>query len=121
MRAPCRRSSRPRWRASWAGPRRPPERGARTRVCTRLVRASASPPRTAGVGVTFTIEADRFLHRMVRFLVGAMVDIALDRRPFEDFPRLLAATDNQAASPPAPPQGLYLVAVRYPADLYAED
>ncbi len=78
-------------------------------------------PRTDGVGVTFTIEADRFLHRMVRFLVGAMVDIALARRPLEDFSRLLAATDNQAASPPAPPQGLYLVAVRYPPDLYAED
>ncbi len=77
-------------------------------------------PRTDGAGMTFTIEADRFLHRMVRFLVGAMVDIALGRRPLEDLPRLLAATDNQAASPPAPPQGLYLVAVRYPADLYAE-
>jgi len=64
--------------------------------------------------VTFTIEADRFLHHMVRFLVGAMVDIALGRRPPADFPRLLAATDNLAASPPAPPQGLYLVAVRYP-------
>jgi tRNA pseudouridine38-40 synthase len=77
-------------------------------------------PRTDGAGVTFTIEADRFLHRMVRFLVGAMVDIALERRPLEDLPRLLAATDNHAASPPAPPQGLYLLAVRYPADLYAE-
>ena len=70
--------------------------------------------------MTFTIEADRFLHHMVRFLVGAMVDIALGRRPVSDFSRLLAATDNQAASPPAPPQGLYLVAVHYPADLYAE-
>src|SRR5207249_2532208 len=77
-------------------------------------------PRTDGAGVTFTIEADRFLHRMVRFLVGAMVDIALGRRPLEDLPRLLVATDNQAASPPAPPQGLYLVAVHYPAHLYAE-
>lgn len=77
-------------------------------------------PRADGAGVTFTIEADRFLHRMVRFLVGAMVDIALGRRSLSDLPRLLAATDNQAASPPAPPQGLYLVAVRYPADLYAE-
>jgi len=74
----------------------------------------------AGGGVTFTVEADRFLHHMVRFLVGAMVDIALGRRPPADFPRLLAATDNLAASPPAPPQGLYLVAVRYPPDLYAE-
>jgi len=77
-------------------------------------------PRTDGAGVTFTIEADRFLHRMVRFLVGATVDVALGRRPLSDLPRLLTATDNQAASPPAPPQGLYLVAVRYPADLYAE-
>ncbi len=79
-------------------------------------------PRTdgAGGGLTFTIEADRFLHHMVRFLVGTMVDIALCRRPLEDLPRLLTAADNQAASPPAPPQGLYLVAVRYPADLYAD-
>ncbi|OLC05783.1 MAG: hypothetical protein AUH46_01535 [Gemmatimonadetes bacterium 13_1_40CM_70_15] len=76
-------------------------------------------PRADGTGVTFTIEADRFLHRMVRFLVGAMVDIALGRRPPSDFPRLLTAGDNQAASPPAPPQGLYLVAVRYPPHLYA--
>jgi len=50
-----------------------------------------------------------------------MVDIALGRRPLSDLPRLLDATDNQAASPPAPPQGLYLEAVRYPPDLYAED
>jgi tRNA pseudouridine38-40 synthase len=77
-------------------------------------------PRTDGAGVTFTIEADRFLHRMVRFLVGAMVDVALGRRPLDDIPRLLVATDNHAASPPAPPQGLYLVAVRYPPDLYDE-
>lgn len=77
-------------------------------------------PRTDGAGVTFTIEADRFLHRMVRFLVGAMVDIGLHRRPLEDLPRLLTATDNQAASPPAPPQGLYLLTVCYPADLYGE-
>ncbi len=78
-------------------------------------------PRSDGAGVNFTIEADRFLHRMVRFLVGVMVDIALGRRPPSDLPRLLDATDNQAAGPPAPPQGLYLEAVRYPPDLYAED
>jgi tRNA pseudouridine38-40 synthase len=76
-------------------------------------------PRADGTGMTFTIEADRFLHRMVRFCVGTMVDIALGRRPLGDLSRLLTTTENQAASPPAPPQGLYLVAVRYPADLYA--
>jgi tRNA pseudouridine38-40 synthase len=76
-------------------------------------------PRADDAGVIFTIEADRFLHRMVRFLVGVMVDIALGRRSLSDVPRLLAATDNQAAGPPAPPQGLFLEAVRYPPDLYA--
>ncbi|HEV8510948.1 MAG TPA: tRNA pseudouridine(38-40) synthase TruA [Gemmatimonadales bacterium] len=78
-------------------------------------------PRADGAGMVFTVEADRFLHHMVRFIVGTMVDIALGRRPPADFPRLLAATDNLAASPPAPPQGLYLEAVRYPPDLYAEE
>ena len=78
-------------------------------------------PRADGAGMAFTVEADRFLHHMVRFIVGTMVDIALGRRPPADFPRLLAATDNLAASPPAPPQGLYLDAVHYPPDLYAEE
>src|SRR5437588_11250576 len=46
-------------------------------------------PRTDGAGVTFTIEADRFLHRMVRFLVGAMVDVALCRRRRGDITSVL--------------------------------
>jgi tRNA pseudouridine38-40 synthase len=78
-------------------------------------------PRADGTGMVFTVEADRFLHHMVRFLVGTMVDIALGRRPPADFQRLLTATENQKASPPAPPQGLYLERVSYPQDLYAEE
>jgi len=78
-------------------------------------------PRADGMGMMFTVEADRFLHHMVRFVVGTMVDIALGRRPPADFHRLLAATDNLAASPPAPPHGLYLERVQYPGDLYAEE
>jgi tRNA pseudouridine38-40 synthase len=77
-------------------------------------------PRAGDAGVTFTIEADRFLHRMVRFLVGTMVDIGLERRPPSDLGELLLAADNRRASPPAPPQGLYLEAVRYPQQVYAE-
>lgn len=65
-------------------------------------------------GFIFTIEADRFLHRMVRFLVGVSVDIARRRRPAADLDRLLTSTDNHDASPPAPPEGLYLIGVRYP-------
>ena len=71
-------------------------------------------------GLAFWITADRFLHRMVRFVVGTMADIASGRRPSEDLSRLLAGTDNRLASPPAPPHGLYLVAVRYPVSLYSD-
>jgi len=65
-------------------------------------------------GFIFTIEADRFLHRMVRFLVGTLVDVGRGRRPPADIGRLLRSTSNAEASPPAPPEGLYLVGARYP-------
>jgi tRNA pseudouridine38-40 synthase len=71
-------------------------------------------------GWEFWITADRFLHRMVRFLVGTMLDIARGRRPAADLGRLLDGRDNRLASPPAPPHGLYLVAVRYPNHCYAD-
>ncbi len=70
-------------------------------------------PRADGTGYILDIEADRFLHRMVRFLVGTSVDVARGRRSLDDIPRLLGGTDNREASPPAPPEGLYLVKVRY--------
>ncbi|MDH5804894.1 MAG: tRNA pseudouridine(38-40) synthase TruA [Gemmatimonadota bacterium] len=70
--------------------------------------------RASEEGYIFTVEADRFLHRMVRFLVGIMVDAARGRRPVEDIGRLLESDHNGEASPPAPPQGLYMVGARYP-------
>jgi tRNA pseudouridine38-40 synthase len=65
-------------------------------------------------GVVFEVEANRFLHHMVRFLVGTMLDVAAGRRPPEVIPALLAAPTNRGVSPPAPPHALYLDAVRYP-------
>ena len=71
-------------------------------------------------GLRFEIEADRFLHHMVRMLVGTMVDIGLDRRPVTDMEALLSRTDNDETSPPAPPQGLYFVTAEYPAEWYVD-
>ena len=70
-------------------------------------------------GLVFSIEANRFLHHMVRFLVGTMLDIATTRRPLADLTRLLDAADNRDVSPPAPPHALFLEAVIYPNHLYA--
>ena len=71
-------------------------------------------------GLVFMIEANRFLHHMVRFLVGTMLDIATNRRPLSDLSRLLDASDNSEVSAPAPPHALFLDAVRYPRELYLE-
>jgi tRNA pseudouridine38-40 synthase len=69
-------------------------------------------------GLVFEIEANRFLHHMVRFLVGTMMDTAVGRRPLDDVAALLVAADNDEVSPPAPPHALFLERVRYPTDLY---
>jgi tRNA pseudouridine38-40 synthase len=69
-------------------------------------------------GVSYHVEADRFLHHMVRMLVGTMVDIGVGRRPAGDLAALLVRGDNLETSPPAPPEGLYFVAATYPADCY---
>lgn len=71
-------------------------------------------------GLVFEIEANRFLHHMVRFLVGTMLDIAAARRPAADLPALLEAVDNRDVSPPAPPHALFLDRVRYPDELYRQ-
>jgi tRNA pseudouridine38-40 synthase len=72
-------------------------------------------------GLAFEIEANRFLHHMVRFLVGTMVEVATGRRPRGMIARLLHAPDNRETSAPAPAHGLSLRAVRYPAELYLDE
>jgi tRNA pseudouridine38-40 synthase len=69
-------------------------------------------------GWRFDIQANRFLHHMVRFLVGTMLQIATGQRPLADFGRLLVADANDEISPPAPAHALCLEAVEYPAPLY---
>jgi tRNA pseudouridine38-40 synthase len=71
-------------------------------------------------GLVFEIEANRFLHHMVRFLVGTMLDVATARRPPGDLAQLLTAADNREVSPPAPAHALFLERVTYPRHLYLE-
>lgn len=69
-------------------------------------------------GLVFEIEANRFLHHMVRFLVSTMVDMAMGRRDPGAMRDLLHAPDNSLVSAPAPPHALFLERVTYPSDLY---
>ena len=81
------------------------------------VRAASWTP-WRGLGITFTITADRYLHHMVRYLVGTMVDVARGRRPGSDLRSLLSdGGSDLTTSPPAPPEGLFLARVEYPSDV----
>ncbi|HUQ48695.1 MAG TPA: tRNA pseudouridine(38-40) synthase TruA [Gemmatimonadaceae bacterium] len=72
-------------------------------------------------GLAFFVKANRFLHHMVRFLVGTMLDVASGKRPLADISRLLEAEDNHTVSAPVPSRGLYLEKVEYPHELYLVD
>jgi tRNA pseudouridine38-40 synthase len=74
--------------------------------------------RRDGGRLVFEVEANRFLHHMVRFLVGTMLDEGSGRRAEGTVRDLLGAADNGGVSPPAPPHALYLERVDYPPDLY---
>ncbi len=68
------------------------------------------------LGYSFSIRANRYLHHMVRYLVGTMVDVARDRRGLDEIVALLEDPDTEVVtSPPAPPEGLYLERVVYPS------
>ena len=69
-------------------------------------------------GLVLEIESNRFLHHMVRFLVGTMMDVATGKRPIADLDALLLASTNDDVSAPAPAHALFLARVEYPADLY---
>ena len=71
-------------------------------------------------GLVFEVEANRFLHHMVRFLVGTLLEVASGRREEDSLHGLLVASANDDVSPPAPPHGLFLDRVTYPPELYLQ-
>jgi tRNA pseudouridine38-40 synthase len=86
-----------------------PQRGVRCKVGSAFWREA---PRDERI-LEFEITADRFLHRMVRYLVGTLVETGRGLRPADDMGRLLDGEPGLRAAPPAPAQGLFLARVDY--------
>ena len=63
--------------------------------------------------VVFRISGNAFLWRMVRSLVGTLVDLGLRGGDEGDMRGILDARDREAAGPTAPPRGLFLTKVSY--------
>jgi tRNA pseudouridine38-40 synthase len=69
----------------------------------------------------FHVRANRFLHHMVRNLVGLLVEVGCGRRDPRDMTRILGARSRSAAGGMAPAQGLFLEEVTYPEQLLDPD
>jgi tRNA pseudouridine38-40 synthase len=67
-------------------------------------------------GLTYEVEADGFLRKMVRSMVGGLIAVGRGTATPEDLATALAARDRRAWPAPAPPCGLTLVRVDYSPD-----
>jgi len=63
--------------------------------------------------LTFDIEANAFLYRMVRSIVGTLLQVGRGKMSVGEFVAVLASCDRSRAGPTAPPHGLCLMNVRY--------
>lgn len=68
--------------------------------------------------ITIEVEADGFLYNMVRAIVGTLVEVGRGAQPPDWVRETLEALDRSQAGPTAPPQGLFLLWVKYPDRVY---
>jgi len=66
-----------------------------------------------GRHVRYVIEADGFLHHMVRNIMGTLLQIGTGKRSASDMIDILESRDRKNAGPTARPEGLYLAKVWY--------
>ncbi|MFA6118508.1 MAG: tRNA pseudouridine(38-40) synthase TruA [Parachlamydiales bacterium] len=63
--------------------------------------------------IILEFEADGFLYKMVRNIVGTLLDVSSKKISLDSIEKILNAKDRRKASAPAEPQGLFLFKVNY--------
>lgn len=66
----------------------------------------------------FTITADRFLRNMVRAVVGTLFEIGRGRMTEQQLADIIASHDRCKAGHSAPAEGLSLIDIKYPNNIY---
>lgn len=67
--------------------------------------------------LVYYVTANRFLRGMVRGLTGTMLLVGRGNISIDEFRAIITARDCSKANFSVPPQGLFLVSVKYPEDL----
>lgn len=75
----------------------------------------SSEVRRTGDLLVYRVRGSGFLYRMVRNLVGTLLEVGRGNLSVEDIERILEAQDRRAAGPTAPARGLFLESVEYPS------
>ena len=60
------------------------------------------------------VSGNGFLYNMVRIIAGTLVDVGRGKLDPNDIPGILKATDRTTAGTTLPPEGLFLMSVKYP-------
>lgn len=71
--------------------------------------------------VEINVQANAFLHHMVRNIVGSLLMVGAGEKPERWIGEVLAGRDRNRAGPTAPPQGLVFVGPLYPAQWQLPD
>ena len=83
----------------------------KNRICT--VHSAIWQPEARTGDWYFAVEADRFLHGMVRTIVGTLLEVGQGKRSREQLSQVLASRDRRRAGPAVPAHGLVLEQVTY--------
>lgn len=69
-----------------------------------------------GEFVILDIQANAFLHHMVRNILGTLVEVGMGKQAPEWVAQVLAGRNRALGGMNAPPEGLYFIGPRYPAE-----
>lgn len=64
--------------------------------------------------IIYVVTGKSFLRYMVRKIVGTLLEVGRGKLRAEDIAAVFAARDRSRSGPTAPPEGLYLVSLKYP-------
>lgn len=89
------------------------EEADRDRSPVRRIGRSALERRPEQQEIIYAVTGKSFLRYMVRKMVGTLLEVGRGKLRAEDIPLLFRAPDRSRSGPTAPPEGLYLVSLKY--------